>query len=433
VAERAEQDAYLALRIDECSQPDIESQELGRVLALEDDLIYCVSHMERNGARLDVPKMQRWSQEAQQKYEKLIMAIWKETGRKINPDSNMKDLFDHLKLAYPHTEDGKPSFEAAFLKSVAYNGGEMKKGIANPLIAMAFEARRIKSLKSKYIDKYLHAVGAGDILRYSLHQLRGDDYGTITGRFASANVNIQQVMKVEKQIEELGPDFIIRELFIPDNDAYWISADAHQIEFRLFGHYANSRDLTRAYAENPLIDFHQLVCDMIEKVRPDFGRRKAKNINFGVIYGMGKDKLRRSLGVAQAIADELMDTYHSEFPEARRLMNTAARLAETRKYVKTLIGRRRRYPTGERLHSALNAVIQGTAADYMKLKLLEVYNMRRELEIKMRMTVHDELDGDVPSPEHKERVQKVLDTQSLDLRIPLLWDVNVARNWREAA
>jgi DNA polymerase-1 len=421
IALRAESDAFLAFRIDEESQKEIVAQDLQRVLDLEDSLIYAVGSMERNGARINVDKLEQWRKNCQSEYEAIILKIHRETGLRVNPDKpvEMQALFDKYQLPFPRTADGSPSFEAKFLKSVQ-----------NPYVQMAARARKLKSIKSKYLDKYAKAIYPGDILRYDLHQLRGNEYGTITGRFACANVNIQQVMKVEKQIEDLFEDYIIRELFIPSPGMMWLSADAAQIEFRLFGHYANSKHLNEAYSLNPMIDFHQLVCEMLQRVRPDFTRRRAKNINFGVLYGMGKDKMARELGVEMKLAIEMLETYHAEFPEARRLMNQAAKLAEQRGWVKTYMGRRRRYPDRQRLHSALNAVIQGTAADYMKIKIKELYDAREDLEFTMRMTVHDEVDGDIPSPGHAKKIEELLNSQSLPLRVPLLWDVETGTDWR---
>lgn len=426
IALRAESDAFLHWRLKEVTDPLIAEQDLGRVLKLENDLIPAVTYMERNGARLDRPKLERWSKEARQIYEDMYLKIFREVGFKVNPNSGpeVQKLFDYLHLPYPRTEEGAGSFEAKFLKTVQH-----------PVVQMVLKARKMDSLRSKYIDKYLRAIGSGDILRYSLHQLRGDEYGTVSGRFACANVNIQQVMKAAKQIEELGPDYVIREVFIPQDGWQWLSADADQIEFRLFAHYANSEHLNLAYAQNPKIDFHDFVRDMIRAVIADFSRRHAKNINFGKLYGMGKAKMRRELGLDdndanRRRADQLFEAYDAEFPEAKRLLNTAARMAEERGWVKTYYGRRAHFISKERLHSALNRVIQGTAADIMKQKILELYKARTYTEFLMRLTVHDEVDGDIPHEESRRKVEEVLNSQSIPLRIPILWGIDVGDNWK---
>jgi DNA polymerase-1 len=427
VAERCEYDAFLALRLAEETDPLIEKEELGKVLKLENDLIYAVTYMERQGAKIDVDKLERWRKEARKIVEESFMSIYKAVGFKVNPNSgpDMENLFNHLGLKFPVGAEGKGSFEAKFLKTIPH-----------PIVQQALRMRKMDSLRSKYLDKYAKAIYPGDILRYNLHQLRGDEYGTVSGRFACANVNIQQVMKVERQIKELGEDFLIRELFIPERGKTWLSADADQIEFRLFAHYANSPKLNQAYAENPEIDFHQLVCNMIREVLAEFSRSRAKGINFGKLFGMGKDKMRRELNLDHSdeerrLCDTLFSAYDAEFPEAKRLLNAAARAAEQRGWVKTYLGRRSHFPTKERLHKALNSVIQGTAADVMKQKILELYQTRHDTEFTMRMTVHDEVDGDVPSPEHAKKVSEILNTQSFPFRVPILWSVDTGTDWAE--
>jgi DNA polymerase I-like protein with 3'-5' exonuclease and polymerase domains len=307
------------------------------------------------------------------------------------------------------------------------------KDIKDEYIQAALDLRRTQSIKSKYLDKYLRAIDSSNVLRYSLHQLRGDDFGTVTGRFSCGggkhSVNIQQVMKCEKQIEDFGPDFIIRELFIPEVGAHLFSSDASQIEFRLFAHYSGSERLIRAYNEDAKVDFHQIVTDMI-RIFIDICRREAKHINFGKLYGMGLKKLCARLLLSEDDGRKLLAHYDEAFPEAGRLLRKAADLAKKRGFVKTLLNRRRRYPDARRLHSALNAVIQGGAADYFKLKLRELYDARKELDIKLRMPVHDEFVGDLLSLSKQSALQERLDFQSLPLRVPLIWDTKVGTDWR---
>jgi len=126
--------------------------------------------------------------------------------------------------------------------------------------------------------------------------------------------------------------------------------------------------------------------------------------------------------------------YDERFPEAQALSKEAMRVAKTRGFVRTVMGRRRRYPTGERLHSALNAIIQGTAAETLKVKLLETHNNRKTLAIDLRATVHDELDGDQdPDPKYKQMFKDLLEEPDarIPCKVPLLWDVERGANWRE--
>ncbi len=424
----AEKDAWLTKGVDEACDDPIRDEGLGRVLKLEDDLMYATCEMERNGARLDMPKLEKWAPEAKRRYQQAILEVASETGIRVNPNApvDLARLADALGISYGFAEGGGPSFTDAFLRT-----------IDNPHFKKLRVARALSSISSKYLDAYLSWQRAG-ILRYQLHQLKGDEYGTISGRYSSSKKNIQQVFSPKRQFKKLGfSEYVIRELFIPhDDDCEWIKADAMQIEFRGFVHYSNSQRLIQRYVDNPLIDFHNIVQELLVNAGIDIDRDDTKNINFGKLYAMGRAKMARQLGVPQSVADELFNQYDAMFPEARNLLNLSMSLAKNRGWVHTILGRRARFPSGERLHSALNRVIQGTAADIMKLKLLEVYNNRHLLGLKLFFTVHDEVDGQIRrGSRSKALLTELLNTQieELKLRVPILWDVKTGPNWAMAA
>lgn len=420
----AEEDAALTLELDTAYKPMIAAEELNTVLDLEDSLIYCVCEMERNGTPLDVNLLTDWNTKTRRRFERIVSMVLEETGMKVNPNSSidLARLFDMQGLPYGRTPptdafpEGQPSFTDKFLKSVD-----------NEFVALVREARGLDSLRAKYLNKYAKAIRNG-ILYYQLHQLKGDeDYGTISGRFSSSKVNIQQVFDPERQAEKLGStDYLVRYLFVPGEGKLWIKADASQIEFRLFVHYSRSARLIKIFNEHPETDFHQQVADMCKILR-----KPAKNINFGRLFGMGRDKMAAQLGLSRKDSDLLYEAYDEKFPETRDLMNEVMAVAKNRGYVKTILGRRARFPGGERIHSSLNRVIQGTAADILKLKLLAVYNMRKALGFLMRLTVHDELGGDIERKEQAKRIKEVLDEPiaKLGIRVPLPWDVKVGPNW----
>jgi len=227
-----------------------------------------------------------------------------------------------------------------------------------------------------------------------------------------------------------GDRWIIRELFIPGNGLFYAS-DAEQIEFRLFAHYSGSEHLYQAYRDDPKTDFHNIVLDIIRKTRPETTRKLAKDCNFAKIYGAGQAKVAEMLGLSPEDAKPFVDTYDAEFPEAGMLMRKAMKAARTRGWVKTMIGRRARFPERQFLHSALNRVIQGSAADLMKKKLVELYNERKRLGLTLRATVHDEVVGDVPDAEAGRLCDEVLDRQTTITHVPILWGGKTGANWRE--
>lgn len=426
----ARQDASLVVRILEKMEPEIAAQDLGRVVALENAIIPVTIEMERNAAPIDVEKLDAWCRASERELTALHMRIVGVLGFDVNPDKpdEMARLFAVRGLTSDEeTDTGRPSYSDAVLERLS------KK---DHVIGLVREAAHLADLRSKYLLAYRRAVGSDGLLRYSLHQLRGDQYGTVSGRFSSSQpirgegANIQQVMAVEKQARVHGNRYIIRELFVPGSGLFFKS-DAKQIEYRIFAHYTNSQAILEAYAKDPNADFHAMVGEIIRPYRSDFDRKRVKNLNFAKLYGAGTKKIAAMLGLDTSSADEFIRIYDRAFPQAKAMLKAAMDTAEKRGYVRTILGRRTRFPNLERLHKALNGVIQGSAADVMKQKLVDLYQERKALGLTLRMTVHDEVTGDVPDAESAARVAAVLDRQSIPFRVPILWDSATGRNWSE--
>jgi DNA polymerase I-like protein with 3'-5' exonuclease and polymerase domains len=320
---------------------------------------------------------------------------------------------------------------------------ELLSKIEHPAIQLALHIRSLSSLRAKFLLPYASDLRLSGMLRYSLHQLPVDDEGgTVSGRFSSSGYdidppegsNIQQVAG-KKQLASVKSDaelagYIIRELFVPES-GLWLSADAEQIEYRFFAHYAKPPAVIEAYRRDPRTDFHRIVMEMVKTVLPTITRERTKDINFALIYGAGLKKIAAMLGLSTGETKILLDGYHSRFPEARRLLTSASMLAENRGYVKTMMGRRARFSKDDfRTYSALNRVIQGSAADENKLKLVALHKERKSTGFKMRFTVHDEVNGDVPDLESARRVREILNTQILPTCVPLLWKVCTGPNWK---
>jgi DNA polymerase-1 len=430
VGEYAEDDAQLVKEIDQATDPLIAKEDLGRVLKLEDDLIYCTASMEHAGIPLNMDKLARWDKELQEEYGKEILEIWRQVKFRVNPDSptDMAQLFRSLGLESPDkTGGGDESFTAYAITKLNH-----------PVLNRALRARRLASLRSKYVHKFLRVARNGHFY-FSLHQLKGDDYGTISGRYSGTD-GCQQIMKVDRQVEKMGPDYIIRELCEPAPGKVWGSADAKQIEFRLMVHYSRSQRLIKMYEQNPNIDFHDIATGFLTK-SPSFAsmpfknaRRRGKILSFGIVYGLSSvDTAAEQLECSREEAAEAMADYDEALPEPRRLLRQCTNVADTRGYVKTILNRRGRFPDKKGMHRAFSRVGQGSAADINKLKLLEFYNNRELLGIDpMRLTLHDEINADVdPDPKYINRWQEVLDSQSVPLDVPILWEVKFGKNWAE--
>lgn len=467
----AVQDTGLIGELIDHTDPLIAEEDLGKVLHLEEEVLPAVVEMEKNGCQIDVELLHKWKGEVDQKIPDLLYSIWKKTGVRLNSFDSSKDiarLFDRLDIPVTsYTEAGNPSFTDGVLKDIDH-----------PVIKDLRLGGQLADLKSKYLDKYAAAVRSDGWLRFNLHQLRigkseEDKKGTVSGRFSGAGdkfggFNPQQVVAVEKQLERgWCPDYVIRRLFLSN-----FAADMMQVEYRLFAHYAHMHGAFHAepkqkmiggkmvWIAGPLADFHALVAELLLPINPNLNRKLVKNINFAMIYGAGLLKFAFMLGLISeqefnrlsqllaaagrdwkkrasildssegvGSAKEIRETYLGMFPAVQPLLKQASELAENRGYVRTLEGRRARLHG--RFHSALNRVIQGGAADINKRVVAEVYKQRKRLGLMMRVTVHDELVGNLADPGMLPEVEKVLNHQYYDLRAPILWDAKMGNNWAE--
>ena len=424
----AERDVELVHLLVDKMWPMMDKEELHRVRKLEDDLIFATCEMENNAAPIDMEKLHRWRKEVENKFNKGAHHLMLETDFQVNPKSpvDLERLFAHIGI------DG--TGELTEKGAVSYTASALKK-IDNELVQKVLETRRWRELLDKYFIAYEKFIGAGDHLRYQLHQMRCDSEssslkGTISGRYSSSQKNIQAVMAVENQLDRYGPGYVVRELFIPES-GYWLAADAKQIEYRLFAHFAAPPEILKAYEEDPEMSYHEKVWDIVKQINPDFKYKPLKNLNFAKLFGAGLAKISEMINEPRRISDGFVRTYDKLIPEAGELLQLASSIAESRGYVKTILGRRARFKLGRKLHSAVNRIIQGSAADIMKKKLIEVYRKRKELCFKMRLTVHDEVCGDIPDQHHADKLKTLLDTQSFDLKVPILWDMKIGKNWAE--
>lgn len=488
-APRALYNVELVHRLKTAMWPELDKQDLQRVRALEDRVIFVVCEMEKNGTKIDLDLLERWSRAIDRKINDDLMALSTLAGFQVNPDSpkDLKRIFEKFDLRMSHTPKGGLSFTDSVLKVIDH-----------PAVVLLRRAGKLIDLRAKSIAKYRKAVGADGILRYALHQLRatketeghgdGGEAGTITGRFSSSEivrgvgVNIQQVPKVSKQRTTAGYDeddnshddelYVVRQLHVPREPyTHWLSADAMQIEYRLFASYADNPAITERYRKNPLASFHKETHAMIQAVKPDQTYKQQKDYNFATIYGAGLIKRAVMLGFISAEKGEelrrmkaynhpllapvkaIAKVYDKLIPEGKSLLELASHLArpscgeyckpgdklhqtrEHRGYVTDLLGRRSRFPDAQRIHKALNSIIQGGAATINKQKLVELHDQRKETGLLMTFTVHDEVDGETNAPEEcAAKVRAILDHQSFpELKVPILWDVATGLNWKECA
>jgi len=438
VAPRAEADSRQALALHHVFTPQLNAQGLHKVKALEDDVIWVVLEMEKNGCPLDLDTLDRWLKDSEQDYMRLLWNIYRDTLLNINPSrpADLVKLCTHLNLPVHETPDGRPSFTDAVLATYAH-----------PVIDLVRRARKLALLRSKYLVKYQQSVGSDGILRYALHQLRANEGGTVSGRFSSSaltrgvGVNIQQVPSAD-----LDPDYPIRALHRPAS-GQWLSADADQIEYRLFADRAQNPTVLAAYAADPTLSFHRLMFDRLTHLDGSLSYRDVKTLNFCRLYGGGRAKIAQMLGQITAAEFEtlkrtssgadhprlrataaIMTLYNDALPEVSQMLATASHDATQHGYVTTALGRRARLQPTEAFR-ALNRIIQGSAADLMKMKLVELHAARKDTGFLMRFTVHDSVEGDCPDDASRDRVRAILNAQSLPLSVPIRWTVKTGSSW----
>jgi len=476
------QDVSLVDQLCAIMDPDIVAQDLQRVLALEQDIIPVVVEMESNGAFLDMSTLEQWEARAQSELRECLMRVYRATGVMMDSPDSPKSLlrvFQACKIPITAwTAGGKPSFT-----------GEVLRAIDHPVIKDVLRAAELADLLSKYLTKYLHTVRADGWIRYNLHQLRmgrdeEDGYGTVSGRFSSAGddhggINVQQVVSPKKQKDKHWcEEFVIRNLFKPQHGHSWLAVDASQIEYRIFAHFASDPEILGTYGEDVpeevakrdkrgrWTDYHDTVQELLRTVKPDIKRKHTKITNFCKLFGSGIIKFAFTLETiteqqfkdltakydiskwqktargareesmrAEPVLQEALsvfDAYDNKFPSAKATLNLAKKTAADRGYVKTIMGRRARFPKKFKIHSALNRIVQGTAADINKRVLVEIYKRREELGLTLRMTVHDEVDADLADPGMLPQIEEAFNRQYVPLKVPILWDCEVGPSWGEA-
>ena len=454
--------AQLVGKLRDVMYPQIDAQELRDVQELEDAVIPCVVEMEKNGSPIDMDLLEQFQRDYLVKYESLMYEVSQEAGFAFeHTASGWKRLLEHLALQVPD------SFAEAELSEIDH-----------PLVRKGQRVAQYASLNSKIFKAYPEHITDG-ILRYDINQLVSDEGGTVSGRFSIGLV--QQVPNHDNHHVAFGDDtseagikscgglcsLFPRRLFIPGSGDY-LEADAAQIEFRLLVHYSGNAKLLQAYADDPHMSFHRQMQAMLQQYKPDMLYAHTKNYNFAAQYGARSIKLAVMMGfitekegeeirVAKRWNDQRLNLIHeieaaykNAHPEAGQLLDRASHLAKPecdkycrkgdelhrqyqhRGYVKTLLGRRSRFPTNYKTYIGLNRVLQGGGADLMKMKLVELHKERKETGFVMRITNHDAALGDATQPDTLEKVSTILNRQSYPTKVPIIWECGTGRTWAEA-
>ena len=432
----AQRDAELTLALWQELKKEIEHQDIEDIFKMETELFPCLVEMRFLGVRVNQEQAAIEKKTLMEQEKNLLHEVKQSTNVDVQiwAARSIAKVFDKLKLPYDRTAKTQaPSFTKNFL----FNHPD-------PIVKKIAKAREINKAHTTFIDTILKHTHKGRIYA-EINQLRGDNGGTVTGRFSYSNPNLQQIPARNK---DLGPR--IRSLFLPEEGHTWGCFDYNQQEPRLVVHYASLQNLfgveevLNAYKDGDA-DFHSIVADMA-----NIPRFQAKTINLGLFYGMGKNKLQAELGVNKEKAEEIFGQYHTKVPFVKQLMYAVMQRAQNSGKIRTLLGRLCRFhlwepnqfgihkalPHDQALlehgpgikraytYKALNKLIQGSAADMTKKAMIELYKEK----IIPHIQVHDELDISVHNPEEATKITNIMEN-SVTLEIPNKVDYESGPNW----
>lgn len=430
----AAEDADISLQLHQCFWPKLQ-QHPGLVATLtqiEMPLLTVLARMERCGVCIDVERLQQQSREIAKRLEQIEQQAYTLAGHVFNlssPKQLQEVLYTQLKLPIlQRTPTGQASTAEEVLQELA---------LTYPLPKVLLEYRSLSKLKSTYTDRLPEQV---DVKTQRIHTSYHQAVAA-TGRLSSSDPNLQNIPIRSEEGRR------IRQAFIAPPGYKLLAADYSQIELRIMAHLSQDPGLLHAFAEG--LDIHKATAAevlniAIEQVTAE-QRRNAKAINFGLIYGMSAFGLARQLGIERQAAQNYMDVYFTRYPGVKQYMENTRRQAHAQGYVETLFGRRLHLPdinarniflqkAAER--AAINAPLQGTAADLIKRAMIAVddWLQTSQLDIKMIMQVHDELIFEV--------AESLVDTAAHHIQqlmcdagtfaVPLLVDIGVGNNWDEA-
>jgi len=435
IAEYATEDADITFQLFEVLQPAlVEKGLLGLLMDVEMPLVLVLEAMERQGVKVDIDFLKEYSNQLLGQVRTVQAAIFSDAGNVFNIASAQqvgKILFEQLKLSDKpkKTKTGQYQTDEETLNSLLGK---------HPIVQNILDFRALQKLKSTYVDALplLVDVNTGRVHTHFNQAVAA------TGRLSSQNPNLQNI----PIRTELGRE--IRKAFVSKGaDTTLLSLDYSQIELRIIAHISGDPGMQEAFQQG--IDIHTATAAKvwgvaIEDVDKEM-RRKAKTVNFGIIYGISAFGLSQRVGISRGEAKEIIENYFKQFGGVKTYMDETVNKARENGYVETILGRRRymrdinsanAVMRGFAERNAINAPIQGSAADMIKVAMIHIHNWLNDEKLKTRMIlqVHDELLFDVPNDELElvEAKIKYLMENSMPLSIPVVVESGTGNNWLEA-
>ena len=428
------EDADVTLKLKNILEKELKAQGVEHLFyEIEMPLVPVLVNIESNGVLLDTEALKQTSAHFTTRLNEIEEDIYRLAGEKFNissPKQVGELLFDRLKLVNKpkKTKTGQYVTSEEVLESLRGK---------HEVIGKILDYRGLKKLLSTYVDALPQLINP----RTGRIHTSFNQAVTATGRLSSSNPNLQNIPVRDDDGKE------IRKAFIPDDGCEFFSADYSQIELRIMAHLSQDPNMIEAFVDGH--DIHAATAAKIYKigideVTPDM-RRKAKTANFGIIYGISAFGLAERMGVSRQEARELIDGYFATYPQVKAYMDKSIETAREQGYVETISHRKRFLPDinsrnatvrGYAERNAINAPIQGSAADIIKIAMARIYQrfQQSRLKTKMILQVHDELNFSVPL-EEKETVQQIVIEEmenAYHMRVPLKADCGWGKNWLEA-
>ena len=429
------EDADITWQLKELFEPEIQKEHLKYLFyEMEMPLVKVLKSMEQEGINIDTENLKKFSKELEEELDKIEKKVISLAGETFNLDSPRQlglILFEKLEI----------SKKAKKTKSGQYSTSEdvLQKHVNDhEIVPLILDYRSLRKLKNTYVDPLPELVDPNDG-RVHTHFMQTV---AATGRLSSTNPNLQNIpIRTEKGRE-------IRKAFVPRDESHWLmAADYSQIELRIIAALSKDDNMVNAFKAGH--DIHAATAarvyqvDLADVTREQ--RSNAKAVNFGIIYGQSAFGLSQNLGISRKEAKSIIDNYFEQYPKIKSYMDEAVQKARENGYVETIMKRRRYLPDidsknaivrGYAERNAINAPIQGSAADIIKIAMIKVYNRlkKENLATKMLLQVHDELIFDVPKKE-EDAVSKIVREEmegAVDLIVPMKVEFEFAKNWLEA-
>ena len=428
-------EAYVLYRSHPMLSAKLSAQEMMELYTeIEMPLVFTIHEMEQVGVKIQAEELKAYGDRLAIRIDELIQEIYQDAGQEFNissPKQLGEILFEKLKL--PTGKKTKTGYSTAVdvLESLVANFPEEAK-----IVTKILEYRQLTKLKSTYADGLANYIAKDGRIHGKFNQTVA-----ATGRLSSTEPNLQNI-PIRMELGRL-----IRKVFIPEENHIFLDADYSQIELRILAHFSGDEHLMSAYIDE--LDIHRLTASQVfhtpfEDVT-ETQRRNAKAVNFGIVYGQSAFGLAQELGISRGEAGQYIEQYFATYPNVKKFLDDAVKQAKEHGYVTTMFHRRRPIPEltssnfqtrsfGERV--AMNAPIQGTAADIMKIAMIRVVQEIKErgLQSRMILTVHDELLVET----HLDEVDVVTELlqrnmeEAAELRVPLVAEVHSGSNWYDA-